>query len=60
MKRIWSDYNKFKIWEKVELAVAEVMVKKGIVPESSFKVIKKKTKLFVPFTERKIILENIT
>ena len=33
MKRIWSDHNKFKTWEKVEIAVAEIMKDKGIVPE---------------------------
>ena len=39
MNNIWSDFNRFKTWEKVELAVVEVMVEKGIVPEKSFKVI---------------------
>jgi len=33
MKRIWSDENRFKTWEKVEIAVAEVMMEMGIVPE---------------------------
>ena len=47
MKRIWSDQNKFKTWEKVEIAVAEAMVEKGIVPKKSFEVIKKKSKFNV-------------
>ena len=29
MKRIWSDENKFKTWEKVEIAVAEVKPQPG-------------------------------
>jgi len=47
MKRIWSDENRFKTWEKVEIAVAEVMMEMGIVPEKSFKIIKKKSKFSV-------------
>ena len=43
MDNIWSDYNRFKTWEIVELAVVEVMVEKGIVPKSSFEVIKEKS-----------------
>ena len=49
MKSIWSDENKFKTWELVELTVAEIMSNKGIVPKSSLEVIKSKTK----FAERK-------
>ena len=41
MKRIWSDENRFKTWEKVEIAVAEVMMEMGIVPKKSFQTIKK-------------------
>jgi adenylosuccinate lyase len=33
MKRIWSDENRFKTWEIVELTVAEVMCDRGIVPK---------------------------
>ena len=40
MKRILSDKNKFKTWENVEIAVAEVMKDKGIVPAKSLEVIK--------------------
>ena len=47
MKRIWSDHNKFKTWEKVEIAVAEIMKDKGIVPEKSFNAIKEKSKFNV-------------
>ena len=47
MKRIWSDENRFKTWEKVEIAVAEVMMEMGIVPKKSFQVIKKKSKFSV-------------
>ena len=47
MKRIWSDHNKFKTWEKVEIAVAEIMKDKGIVPEKSFNTIKEKSKFNV-------------
>ena len=47
MKRIWSDHNKFKTWEKVEIAVAEIMKDKGIVPEESYNIIKEKSKFNV-------------
>ena len=47
MKRIWSDHNKFKTWEKVEIAVAEIMKDKGIVPKDSFNIIKEKSKFNV-------------
>ena len=47
MKRIWSEENKFKTWELVELTVAEVMSDRGIVPKSSLKVIKNKSKFSV-------------
>ena len=47
MNRIWSDHNKFKTWEKVEIAVAEIMKDKGIVPEKSFNTIKEKSKFNV-------------
>ena len=57
MNAIWSDFNRFKTWEKVELAVAEVMVEKGIVPAKSFEVIKKKSKFDV---ERVLEIEKTT
>ena len=40
MKKIWSDQNKFKTWELVEITVAEVMAEKGIVPKKSLETIK--------------------
>jgi len=57
MKRIWSDYNKFKTWEKVEIAVAEIMKDKGIIPKESFDVIKAKSKFDV---DRILEIEKIT
>ena len=36
MKRIWSDENRFKTWEIVEITVAEIMSYRGIVPKTSF------------------------
>ena len=47
MKRIWSDKNRFKTWERVELTVAEVMCDQGLIPKSSFLNIKKKSKFSV-------------
>ena len=47
MKRIWSDENRFKTWEMVEITVAEVMCDRGIVPKSSLNTIKKKSKFSV-------------
>ena len=47
MKRIWSDENRFKTWEKVEIAVAEVMMEMRIIPKKSFLTIKKKSKFSV-------------
>ena len=47
MKRIWSDQNRFKTWEKVEITVAEVMCDRGIVPRSSLEIIKKKSEFSV-------------
>ena len=57
MKRIWSDKNKFKTWELVEITVAEVMSERGIVPKKSLDVIKKKSKFSV---ERILEIEKET
>ena len=57
MKRIWSDQNKYDTWLKVELAAVEALVEEGIVPESSFKVIKEKAKFSV---ERTLEIEETT
>ncbi len=42
MDAIWSDQNKFETWKKVELAVAEIMSIKGIIPKESFEQINEK------------------
>ena len=47
MKRIWSDENRFKTWEMVEITVAEIMCDRGIVPKTSLNKIKKKSKFSV-------------
>ena len=57
MNNIWSDFNRFKTWEKVELAVAEVMVEKGIVPKKSFDIIKEKSSFDV---DRVLEIEKTT
>ena len=57
MKKIWSDQNKFKTWELVEITVAEVMSERGIIPKSSLAVIKKKSKFSV---ERVLEIEKET
>jgi len=57
MSNIWSDFNKFKTWEKVEIAVAEVMSDYGIIPKKSVHIIKKKTKFDV---ERILEIEKTT
>ena len=57
MEQIWSDQNKFKTWEKVEIAVAEVMSEKGIVPKKSLSTIKRKSQFDV---ERILEIEKTT
>ena len=57
MKNIWSDHNRFKTWLKVELAVAEAMVEKNIVPKESYDIIKAKAKFSV---ERILEIEKTT
>ena len=57
MQDVWSEDNKLQKMLDVELAVCEVLSKKGIVPKSDFKVIKKKAR----FNAAKIKeLEKIT
>ena len=56
MSKIWSDFNKFKTWEKVELTVAQVMSERGIVPKKSYHVIKKKSK----FNVNRILMDSNT
>ena len=57
MRRIWSDQNKYDTWLKVELAAVEVLVEEGIVPKSSYEVIKDKAKFSV---ERTLEIEKTT
>ena len=57
MKRIWSDQNKYDTWMKVELAAVEALMEEGIVPESSYEIIKKKAKFSV---ERTLEIEKTT
>ena len=42
MDHIWSDQNKFETWKKVELAVAEAMSERSIIPKESYLNIKNK------------------
>ena len=57
MKLIWSDQHKYETWLKVELAVVEVLSEEGIVPKSSYNIIKKKAKFSV---ERTLEIEKTT
>ena len=41
---IWEPKNKFKIWLQIEILICEALSKKGIIPEKSLKIIKKKAK----------------
>ena len=47
MGKIWSDYNKYAVWLKVELAVLEVLCEDGIVPSQDLKIIKEKARFSV-------------
>ena len=44
LKDIWSDYNKYSLWLKIELASAEAMEKYKIIPKGISKKVKKKQK----------------
>jgi len=57
MTSIWSDENRFETWKKVELAVAEVMSKRGIIPKKSFNIIKSKANFDV---DRVLEIEKTT
>ncbi len=57
MEKIWSDQNKFETWKKVELAVTEVLCDRGIVPESSWNVIREKAKFDI---DRVLEIEKTT
>ena len=45
LTNIWSDYNKYSIWLKIELAAAEAMEKFGIIPRGVSKKVRKKAKI---------------
>ena len=57
MGLIWSDQNKFETWKKVEVAVAEVMSEKNIIPKESFKNIKDKANFDV---DKILEIEKVT
>tara|TARA_B100000963_G_scaffold354098_1_gene370002 strand:- start:601 stop:1896 length:1296 start_codon:yes stop_codon:yes gene_type:complete len=45
IKSIWSDYNRYSIWLKIELAAAEAMEKFNIIPRGVVKKVKAKAKI---------------
>ena len=45
LKDIWSDYNKYSIWLKIELASAQAMEKYKIIPRGVSKKVKLKAKI---------------
>ena len=47
IKKIWEDYNKYKIWLNIELAAAEAMEKLRIIPKGVVKKVKSKAKINV-------------
>ena len=47
MGAIWSDYNKYKVWLDVEIAVLEVLCDDGIVPKKDLDSIKSKAQFSV-------------
>ena len=57
MGLIWSDQNKFETWKKVEVAVAEVMSERNIIPKESFENIKKKANFDV---DKILEIEKVT
>ena len=57
MGLIWSDQNKFETWKKVEVAVAEVMSEKNIIPKDSFENIKEKANFDV---DKILEIEKVT
>ena len=57
MDHIWSDQNKFETWKKVELAVAEAMSERSIIPKESYLNIKNKANFDV---DKILEIEKIT
>ena len=47
LKEIWSDYNKYSLWLKIEIAAAESMEKLKIIPRGVVKKVKSKAKINV-------------
>ena len=47
MARLWSDSNRFATWLKVEIAVAEVLAARGVVPREALAVIRAKARFDV-------------
>tara|TARA_B100001057_G_scaffold480246_1_gene552884 strand:- start:36 stop:1331 length:1296 start_codon:yes stop_codon:yes gene_type:complete len=45
LKNIWSDYNKYSLWLKIELASAEAMEKYKIIPKGVSKKVRRKAKI---------------
>ena len=45
LKNIWSDYNKYSLWLRIELAAAEAMEKYNIIPKGVSKKVKSKAKI---------------
>ena len=45
LKNIWSDYNKYSLWLKIEMAAAEAMEKYKIIPKGVSKKVRKKAKI---------------
>ena len=45
LKDIWSDYNKYSLWLKIEVAAAEAMEKYKIIPKGIAKKVQKKAKI---------------
>ena len=42
MANIWSEYNKFNTWKKVEITVTEVLSDMGDVPKEAVRIINEK------------------
>ena len=45
LKNIWSDYNKYSLWLKIEIAAAEAMEKYKIIPKGVSKKVRRKAKI---------------
>jgi len=57
MAKIWSEYNKFDTWKKVEITVTEVLSDMGAVPKEAVKIINEKADFSV---ERILEIEKTT